>query len=278
MPQQGTRIFLGDLDVTGAYLGDNQVFGNPFSSPNLPPVTDGLEIYLTTATESSYTSGSTTWRDISGNGRNFNLTNPLYYTTGSVNGLLLGTVSGIGTSRTCSRIFSSSLDFTFNTTGSAFLVMSRHPSYLAENFAAWLSMNNGTTTNNDFTNYQRHGFANSTTQPAYVYVYTNGAASLQTNDENTQSTPPIPHLIYSTWTSGTNNAQIGIDNNAPDTGTITAFTNSGLIRMSIGQNATLNNQDSTNAVFYEIALYSRKLTGQELTDVNNYFINRYNIV
>ncbi len=276
-------VYIGNTLVNDVFLGSQRIDDVLTPLPleyALPPVTNGLQLYLTTYASQSYNSGSTTWADLSGNARNFNLVNPSYYVSGSYNGLLLG--GNTGANRTATRIFSSSLDFTFNTTGSAFVVFKKHPNYSAENFAAWLSINNNTTTNNDFTNYQRHGFSNAGS-PAFSYVYTNGAASLYTDVENVVDDTDF-HLQYEGWTTGTGNAYISTDTNSTGSAsgtTMATFNNSGSLRMSIGQNARLslpNGTDSANSVFYEIALYSRKLQGQELEDVKNYFINRYGIV
>ena len=270
-------LYIGQTLVNDIFLGSRRIddalrVDRGFARP---PVVDGLEVYLTTYETQSYNSGSTTWSDLSGNSRNFSLANPSYWQSGSYNGLWLGYSGSLYSTATAS--FSNGLPWTFNTTGSAFVVLKKRPNFpSATNFSAWLSFNDGTNTNNDFTNYQRHGISDNTTSPAYAFVYTNSSPNLTTNAENTQD--GLFHLVYEGWNSGASKAFIGIDTNPTASGTMDTFINTGSIRLSLGTNARLNQSDSANSAFYEVALYSRKLQGQELEDVKNYFINRYGIV
>ena len=147
-------VYIGNTLVNDIFLGSRRIddaFREDSRGYSIPPVTDGLQVYLTTYATQSYNSGSTTWVDLSGNGRNFSLANPSYWQSGSYNGLWLGVSGSVYSTATAS--FSNGLPWTFNTTGSAFVVLKQRPNFpQTQNFSAWLSFNDGTNSNNDLTN------------------------------------------------------------------------------------------------------------------------------
>ena len=273
-------VYLGNTLINDFRLG-NRIVDDVFTTPvALPPVRDGLEVYLTTYSPSSYTSGSLTWNDISGNGRNFSLSNARLLTSQSYNGLFLGLSGSVFSTATAS--FSNGLPWTFNTTGSFFYVFRQATDLKLEPgvAAALGSINNGTAVNNDFTSYQRHAYTGAGGLNPTASIYTLGQQYLQSTPFNKNLSDGAIHLVYAAWNSGGTTAQIiAIDKNAPGTFTqnVYSFTNTGSIRLSLGTNANLSQTDNSNAAFFEVAYYSRKLTQSELTSSINYFTSRYNI-
>lgn len=267
-------VYIGNTLINDFRLG-TQIIDDVFTVPYaLPPVRNGLEVYLTTYSPESYTSGSSTWNDISGNGRNFSLSNARLLTSQSFNGLFLGLSGSVYSTATAS--YSNGLPWTFNTTGSFFYVFrqANDLKVTIDTVAALGSINDGTGTNNDFTNYQRHAVSPNQAWDAAMYTF--GGPYATTNSENVND--GAIHLVYCTWLAGgTINSPIAIDKNAPGSGNVYSFINTGSIRLSIGTNARLSQGDNANCAFFEVAYYSRRLTDAELTSSINYFTNRYNI-
>ena len=270
-------IYIGDTLVNDLFLGTQRIDDvlrvntNPYA---LPPVTNGLEVYLTTYATASYSSGSATWADLSGNGRDFKLANTVIWPSGSFTGIVLGTTGSRLSSATYNVV--NGLPFTFNTQGSFFYIIRQAPT-LSIPFAAGAlgSINNSGSANNDFTNYQRHAIGNGQPQAS---VYTNGTQGLQLAGDRGSYLTGSYHLVYATWTTASNDAKIGIDRIIPNTGSMATFANSGSMRISLGTNASLTNIDNAGCALFEVAYYSKKLTDSELSSSVDYFTNRYGIV
>lgn len=80
MAQYGTAMYLGDTLIEQSFLGANQSLPF-FSVTQYPYVTSGSVMILDAAI---YTTGSSTWYDVSGNSNNATLTNMIpFYTRGT---------------------------------------------------------------------------------------------------------------------------------------------------------------------------------------------------
>lgn len=271
-------LYIGNTLINDIFLGSQRIDDALRVDPNpyaLPPVTNGLEVYLTTYTTASYASGSSAWVDLSGNSRDFKLANTVIWPSGSLTGIVLGSTGSKLSTATYNVV--NGLPFTFNTQGTFFYVIRQAPTLdIPNNAGAMGSINNSGSTNNDFTNYQRHAIGDENPQAS---VYTSpGQQNLKTLTDRNSYLTGSHHLIYAAWTTGSNNGKISIDKFIPDTGTMATFTNSGSMRISIGTNATLTGVDNAGCAFFEVAYYSRKLTDSELSSSVDYFCNRYSIV
>lgn len=272
-------LYIGNTLINDIFLGSQRIDDalrvdpNPYS---VPPVTNGLEVYLTTYTTASYASGSSAWLDLSGNSRDFKLANTVIWPSGSLTGIVLGVTGSKFSTATYNVV--NGLPFTFNTQGTYFYVIRQAPTLDIPNGAGAIgSINNSGSSNNDFTNYQRHAIGDENPQAS---LYTDGIAYLKTTQDRNSYLTGSHHLVYATWITGSNNAKISIDKFTPVTGSVFNFisANSGSMRISLGTNASLTQIDNAGCAFFEVAYYSRKLTDSELSSSVDYFCNRYSIV
>lgn len=74
-----TNLFINGNSVSSAYLNGVEIFVKPINTI----VTNGLQLYLTAANESSYSGSGTTWTDISSNGYTTTLMNTPTYDSGN---------------------------------------------------------------------------------------------------------------------------------------------------------------------------------------------------
>jgi hypothetical protein len=274
------KEYAGGYQIGRVYLGTNLIQGEPYvpSGPVLPPVTSGLGLYLTTYEAASYPGSGSTWNDLSGNGYNFTLTNPDFYSDGGFNWFYFANDGGT------KRYALNTADFTsgmpsalnqFGQKGTYFYVVKKNADKNFGLFSCLGSISNSGGGNNDYSNYQRHSIANSGIWVNRMYYI--GAAP-ETNTTNFNNGDA--HIAVARWDSSASGLwDLYVDDTS--TGASTGNTNgtfdeTTVRRVAFGINANLND-DPLDGDVAEVIWYNRRLNDTELGSVFSFLQTRYSI-
>ena len=82
MATVGTQLFIGNTPIDSAFLGDTNVFLNPFELNSI--ITSNLLFYVNAGNPTSYPGSGTTWSDLSGQTNTATLVNTPTYTPSGI--------------------------------------------------------------------------------------------------------------------------------------------------------------------------------------------------
>ena len=273
--------YAGNYQIGRIYLGTNLIQGEPFipTGPVLPPVTSGLGLYLTTYEAASYPGSGSTWNDLSGNGYNFTLNNPDFYSDGGFNWFYFANDGGTSRYAYNTANFTSGMPSAlnqFNGKGTYFYVVKKNADKNFWLYASAGSINDGTANNNDYQQYQRHAIGNSGIWVNRMYFL--GAAP-ETNTINFNN--GNAHIAAARWDDSASGLwDLYVDNTSTgaSTGnTNSAFTAANVRRVTIGINANLDIGDQLDGDVAEVIWYNRRLNDTELGSVFSFLQTRYGI-
>lgn len=230
----------------------------------LPPYTTNLGIYVNTYDTQSYPGTGTTWTDTSGNGNDYTLTNQSLYNDGTYDYFLFGEFAG--TKRYAAITGLSGLPTGmsgFDSEGTSFIVIKKHPSYSFGGFGGAYSINDGGTGNIDYLNFIR-------ITPNTSH-YQAGSLRTQNGNENDGNI----HILTSRW-SRSADWVVGFDNSFTSAGSAPNTYSGTVGTMAIGYNANFSD-DPLNGLISEVITYTERLGTTDFEDVYNYLANRYGL-
>jgi hypothetical protein len=273
--------FYGTSSFGLGYYGGVEIhYGTPGGPPPpvLPPVTSGLGLYLTTYESTSYPGTGTTWYDLSGNGYNFTLNNPSFYTDGGFNYFYFANDGGTKRYATNTANFTSGMPSAlnaFNAKGTYFYVVHKNA---AKNFGLYSclgSINNGTGANNDYSTFQRHSIANSGPWVNRMYFLGSAPETSTINFNNGN-----PHIAAARWDDSASGLwdlyADGTSTGASTGNTNGAFVAADVRRVTFGYNSNLND-DPLDGDVAEVIWYNRRLNDTEMNSVFTFLQTRYSI-
>ena len=277
-----TNGFYGASSFGLAYYGSTEVHPGVSLTPpgpTLPPVTTDLALYLTTYEASSYPGSGNTWFDISGNGIDFTLNNPDFYTADDGFNYFYFANDG-GTSRyaTNTANFTTGMPAVldeFGQRGTYFYIVHKNADKNFGLFSCLGSINDGSGANNDFSQFQRHSIANSGIWVNRMYFV---GATAETNTINFND--GNVHLAVARWDNNTNGLwDVYVDGQFPGQSTNNnngQFTEEDVRRVTFGLNSNLSD-DPLDGDVAEVIWYNRRLNDTELASVISFLQTRYSI-
>ena len=230
----------------------------------LPPYSASLGTYVNTYDTLSYPGSGSTWTDASGNSNDYTLTNESFYNDGTYDYFLFGSFGGTKRYAAITGLSGLPTGMTnFDSEGSTFIVIKKHPSYSITAYGGAYSINDGSTDNIDYTNFIR--ITGNTSH------YQSNSLREQNGNENDGSI----HIITSRW-SRSSDWKVGFDGSETSAGSAPNLYNGTVGKMAIGYNANVND-DPFNGLIAEVICYTERLDDTNYASVYNYLANRYGL-
>ena len=255
-----TDIKFNGISATKAYLNNNVIWSPPIITSPFTGVTDALQFNLLTAPSSG-----TTWTDVSGNGRNATLRGTPTYISNNGGGIKLNNVNYAGTDyisvpyNIASTTTTIEIVASFNPTTNWATIWGNEAYSSSRGYFAYMPSSTSINWGSPTSNITVSTITASNSIRHWIFVINGTSKSLYLNGTQLGTTQTI---------------------NNPTGGYVTTEFLFGARHTNAGTGATdkMNNSTSANQpVFYQMRVYSKALSGAEITTNYNAIKGTYGI-